>query len=66
MKQQVINSFGGGINKDLNQLSTPADVLTDCLNGTIITHNGNEFSLQNDMGNAKIGTAFLRYGYIPV
>lgn len=66
MKQQVINSFGGGINKDLNQLSTPADVLTDCLNGTIITHNGNEFSLQNDMGNAKIGTAFLRDGYIPV
>lgn len=66
MKQQVINSFGGGINKDLNQLSTPADVLTDCLNGTIITHNGNEFSLQNDMGNAKIGTAFLKDGYIPV
>lgn len=66
MKQQVINSFGGGINKDLNQLSTPADVLTDCLNGTIITNNGNEFSLQNDMGNAKIGTAFLRDGYIPV
>lgn len=66
MKQQVINSFGGGINKDLNQLSTPADVLTDCLNGTIITNNGNEFSLQNDMGNAKVGTAFLRDGYIPV
>jgi hypothetical protein len=45
MKQESLNSFGGGLNKDLNNLSTPAEVLTDCLNGTIITYNGNEFSL---------------------
>lgn len=66
MKQESLNSFGGGLNKDLNVLSTPAEVLTDCLNGTITTYNGNEFSLQNDMGNARVGTAFLKDGYIPV
>lgn len=66
MKQESLNSFGGGLNKDLNNLSTPAEVLTDCLNGTIITYNGNEFSLQNDMGNAKVGTAALPDGFIPV
>ena len=66
MKQESLNSFGGGLNKDLNNLATPAEVLTDCLNGTIITYNGNEFSLQNDMGNAKVGTAALPDGFIPV
>ena len=27
--------------------------MTDCLNGTIVTYNGNEFALQNDFGNYK-------------
>jgi len=31
--------------KDLHPLSTPNDVLTDALNGTLITYNGNEGAL---------------------
>lgn len=66
MNKEIINSFSDGLIKDLNELSTPNKVLTDCLNGTLVTFNGNEFSLQNDMGNAKVGTAYLRDGYVPV
>ena len=66
MKHQAVNSFGDGLVRDLNELTTPNKSLTDCLNGTIITYNGNELSLQNDMGNAKVGTSFLPNGYVPV
>jgi len=30
------------------------DTLTDCLNGTLITMNGDEVILQNDMGNRRV------------
>ena len=66
MKKEAINSFNDGLVMDLNELNTPDKVLTDCLNGTLITYNGNEMTLQNDMGNAKIDTSFLRDGYVPV
>ncbi len=52
--------------KDTNLLTTPNNVLTDCLNGTTITYNGKEFVLQNDMGNAIVETASLKRGYIPI
>lgn len=52
--------------KDTNPLTTPNNVLTDCLNGTTITYNGKEFVLQNDMGNAIVETASLKRGYIPI
>ena len=42
------------------------DTLTDCLNGTLITMNGNEVILQNDMGNRRVDKAFLPPGYEPV
>lgn len=59
---------------DLNPLSTPRDVLTDCLNGTIITYNGDEFSLQTDMGNSVVlvpgddteNPNSLPHGFIPL
>jgi hypothetical protein len=51
---------------DLNPLTTPNSILTDCLNGTIITYNGNEFVLQNDMGNCKIDQARMPPGFIPM
>ena len=50
----------------MNPLTTPNNVLTDCLNGTMITYNGNEFVLQNDMGNCKVERAKLSSGFIPV
>ena len=54
MRQETTNTFDEGLNKDLNPIVTPNDVLTDCLNGTFITFNGDELSLQNDAGNTKI------------
>lgn len=52
--------------KDLNPLTTPNSVLTDVLNGTIITFNGNEFVLQNDMGNGIVERAKLSPGFLPL
>lgn len=66
MKSASTNTFNDGLVRDLNELTTPDKVMTYCLNGTLVTFNGNEFSLQNDMGNARIGTAYLPDGYVPV
>lgn len=54
MRQQAINTFNEGLNYDLSPLTTPNNVLTDCVNGTFITFNGDELALQNDAGNTKI------------
>jgi len=51
---------------DLNPLTTPKTVLTDALNATVITFDGNEFVLQNDKGNCKVERARLPVGFIPV
>lgn len=66
MKKETINSFTDGLVTDLNELNTPEKVLTDALNATLITYNGNEFTLQNDLGNTEVGTARLPQGYVPV
>ncbi len=66
MRQTSQNTFVEGLNKDLNPITTPNNILTDCLNGTIITYNGNEFILQNDMGNCKVERARLSVGFIPL
>ena len=63
-KQNATNSWNDGLNKDLNPIITPNTVLTDNLNGTFITYNGNEFSLQNDMGN--IYHTELTKGFYPI
>ena len=65
-KQQQTNTFTGGLNMDLNPITTPNNILTDCINGTIITQDGNEYLLQNDFGNVKIDGAQLTPGYVPV
>ena len=65
-KQETTNSFQDGLIMDLNPLVTPNNVLTNCLNGTIVTYNGNENVLQNDMGNGRVETAFLPEGYVPL
>lgn len=66
MKKEAINTFGEGLIMDLHPLTTPSNVLTNCLNGTIITYNGNEFVLQNDMGNGRVESAYLPSGYVPI
>ena len=65
-KAETTNSFQKGMIMDLNPLTTPNDVLTNCLNGTIITFNGNEYVLQNDMGNGRVESAYLPEGYVPI
>ena len=51
---------------DTHPMVQSNDTLTDCLNGTLITMNGNEVILQNDMGNRRVDKAFLPSGYEPV
>lgn len=66
LRQETQNTFNKGLIMDFHPLNTPNDVLTNCLNGTLITYNGNEFTLQNDMGNGRVETAYLPQGYIPM
>lgn len=54
MRQETINTFDKGLNKDLNPVVTPNNVLTDALNATFVTFNGDELTLQNDSGNTVI------------
>ena len=60
------NSFQDGMLLDFSPTNTQATCLTSALNATLITNNGNEMSLQNDMGNGRVETAYLPDGYVPV
>jgi alkyl hydroperoxide reductase subunit AhpC len=51
---------------DFSPSVTRNDCMTSALNATLLTFNGNEMSLQNDMGNGRVETAFLPEGYTPV
>lgn len=65
-RSEAINTFDQGLLMDLNPMVTPNNVVTNCLNGTLITYNGNENVLQNDMGNGRVETAYLPEGYVPL
>ena len=65
-RQETNNTFSEGLIKDLNPINTPSTALTDCVNGTIITYDGNEYSLQNDKGNYGLKNCKLSPNYIPV
>lgn len=64
------NTFQNGLITDSHPLATTNDALTNCLNGTLITYNGNELILQNDVGNSKIlygdKEVQLKSGYVPI
>lgn len=66
MRKSTTNTFKDGLVMDLNPINTPNTVLTDCINGTIITYNGNEYSLQNDMGNFPLVGCSLDNNFIPL
>ena len=53
-RQEQTNTFQDGIISDMHPLSATNTSMTDALNATIVTYNGNEMILQNDMGNAKL------------
>lgn len=65
-RSEATNTFDQGLLMDLNPMVTPNNVVTNCLNGTLITYNGNENVLQNDMGNGRVETAYLPEGYVPL
>lgn len=60
------NSFQEGLIMDFAPDNTQATCMTSALNATLLTFNGNEMSLQNDMGNGRVETAYLPEGYVPV
>ena len=64
--KKVSNTFNKGLTMDVSPLSTTGDSLSDCLNGTFCTMNGDELVLQNDMGNGRVQTAYLSEGYLPI
>lgn len=65
-RQETTNTFTEGLMCDFNPINVPNNALTDCLNGTIITYDGNEMSLQNDKGNYPLENCKLKENYIPV
>lgn len=64
--RKATNRFTKGLVMDFSPENTKNEVLTHALNATLLTFNGNELSLQNDMGNARVETAYLPEGYMPV
>ena len=66
MRSEATNTWSEGMIKDLNPINTPNNALTDCLNGTIITYDGNEYSLQNDRGNYPLSNCKLSKNYVPI
>lgn len=64
--RKAVNKFTKGLVMDFSPENTQSETLTHALNATLLTFNGNEMSLQNDMGNARVETAYLPEGYIPV
>lgn len=64
--KKTTNKFTKGLVMDFSPENTQNEVLTHALNATLLTFNGNELSLQNDMGNGRVETAYLPEGYIPV
>ena len=60
------NSFAEGLIMDFAPDNTQATCMTSALNATLLTFNGNEMSLQNDMGNGRVETAYLPEGYVPL
>lgn len=64
--RKATNRFTKGLVMDFSPENTKNEVLKQALNATLLTFNGNELSLQNDMGNGRVETAFLPEGYMPV
>ena len=64
--EQAVNTFTKALQMDTHPMVQGNDTLTDCLNGTFVTQNGNEIILQNDMGNRRVKNAYLPTGYTPV
>ncbi len=65
-RQTSINQWQEGMVLDKNPIAMSKTELAGALNATTITMNGNEFILQNDMGNGRVESAYLPAGFVPV
>lgn len=65
-RQGSSNGFSQGIIMDYDPMGTPNTALTNALNATFMTYNGNEGALQNDLGNGRVESAYLPEGFIPI
>ena len=66
-QRMVANSqFQQGLIMDFAPDNQTDNSLSNALNATFVTFNGNEGLLQNDMGNCRVESAYLPEGYIPV
>lgn len=66
MKQTETNQWQKGLNLDTHPIAVTNKDLTSALNATMITMQGDEMVLQNDMGNVRVESAYLPAGYVPV
>lgn len=66
MRKSTNSDFTGGLNTDIHPLSNIQSTMTDCVNGTFITQDGNEMILQNDKGNVFVEDTRLHNGFIPI
>lgn len=65
-RQSTSNGFAQGLIMDYHESGTPNTALTNALNATFVTYNGNEAILQNDLGNGRVESAYLPEGFIPL
>lgn len=65
MSKTAVNKFTNGLTLDTHPLVSMDTSLTNCLNGTLMTMDGNEQILQNDSGNLPTGCV-LPDGFIPI
>lgn len=65
-RQDASNGFVQGLLMDYNPINAPNTALTNALNATFVTYNGNEGILQNDLGNGRVESAYLPEGFIPL
>ena len=64
MDKVAQNSFSNGLALENNDMIQVDSTLRGCLNGTLLTFEGNDYVLQNDLGNSKIGLKSLDTGDI--
>ena len=70
-KEVAKNVFTNGLQMDIHPLNSQNTILSNSLNATFVTVDGDELVLQNDFGNLKIkdangGYVKLTEGFIPI
>lgn len=65
-RQSASNGFAQGLMMDYHLSGIPNNALSNALNATYVTYNGNEAILQNDLGNGRVESAYLPEGFVPL